>query len=350
MSKNIFLTALIFITSIALTEGCGSNDASKKAVSKDSSVVVKIGASVADSSKPAGPVKSLDTALYNKMLNELANGDTMGNWPQKFPYPLPEAILPFNRIIAFYGNLYSKRMGILGEIPKYDMFKKLQGEMDKWKKADPSTPVIPALHYIAISAQGAAGKDGKHRMRMPFHQIDTVVSWAKEINAIVFLDIQVGGSTVKEEIALFEPYLKMPNVHFGIDPEFSLKHGETPGTKIGSFNSDDINDAVKFLAEMVKKYNLPPKILMVHRFTQGMVTDYKKIMKVPEVQIIMDMDGWGDKILKKSTYLRYIKQEPVEFTGFKLFYKNDIRKDPNGMYTPDELLKLIPKPSYIQFQ
>ncbi len=350
MNKNFLLTVLIFITSIALTEGCGSNDTSKKLGNKDAAVVAKTGDIVTDSIKPVASVKPLDTALYNQKLKELANGDTLGNWPQKFPYPLPGAILPFNRIIAFYGNLYSKRMGILGEIPKYDMFKKLQGEMDKWKKADPGTPVIPALHYIAISAQGAPGKDGKHRMRMPFHQIDTVVSWAKEINAIVFLDIQVGGSNVKDEIALFEPYLKMPNVHFGIDPEFSLKHGETPGTKIGSFNSDDINDAVKFLASMVKKYNLPPKILMVHRFTQGMVTDYKKIMKVPEVQIIMDMDGWGDKILKKSTYLRYIKQEPVEFTGFKLFYKNDIRKDPNGMYTPDELLKFIPKPSYIQFQ
>ena len=349
MNRNLLLTALIFITSIALVEGCGNSDASKK-LAKGDSLAAKDKASGTDTIKVVAPAKSIDTVLYDKKLKELANGDTLGNWPQKFPYPLPGALLPFNRIVAFYGNLFSKRMGILGEIPKYEMFKKLQGEVNKWKVADPGTPVIPALHYIAISAQGAPGKDGKHRMRMPFRQIDTIVSWAKEINGIVFLDIQVGGSNVKDEIALFEPYLKMPNVHFGIDPEFSLKHGETPGTKIGSFNSDDINDAVKFLADIVKKNNLPPKILMVHRFTQGMVTDDKKIMKVPEVQIIMDMDGWGDKILKKSTYLRYIKQEPVEFTGFKLFYKNDIRKDPNGMYTPDELLKFIPKPSYIQFQ
>ena len=76
----------------------------------------------------------------------------------------------------------------------------------------------------------------------------------------------------------------------------------------------------------------------------------EKIKKVPEVQIVMDMDGWGDKILKNSTYLRYIRKEPVEFTGFKLFYKNDIKSDPNGLFTPAELLKLSPKPSYIQFQ
>ena len=108
----------------------------------------------------------------------------------------------------------------------------------------------------------------------------------------------------------------MPNVHLGIDPEFSLKNGEVPSTRIGSFNSRDVNAAIDYLADLVKKNNLPPKILIVHRFTQGMVTEFEKIKKVPEVQVVMDMDGWGDRILKRSTYLRYIYKEPVQFTGF----------------------------------
>ena len=69
------------------------------------------------------PTSTIDTVAYNLKLKELANGDTTGLWPQKFAYPLPGAILPFNRIVAFYGNLYSTRMGILGEIPKDSMFK-----------------------------------------------------------------------------------------------------------------------------------------------------------------------------------------------------------------------------------
>ena len=280
----------------------------------------------------------------------LANSDTTGKWPAKTPFPLPGAIFPYNRVVAFYGNLYSKRMGILGEIPRDSMFKKLQGEVAKWQAADSSIPVIPALHYIAVSAQGSPGKDGKHRMRMPFHQIDTIMNWAKQINALVFLDIQVGHSTVKDEVPPMETYLKMPNVHLGIDPEFSMKNGEVPGTKIGTFNQDDVNAAIDYLAELVTKNNLPPKILIVHRFTQGMITGYEKIKKVPEVQVVMDMDGWGDKILKRSTYLRYIYREPVEFTGFKLFYKNDTKKVSDQLYTPEELLKFIPKPIYIQYQ
>jgi hypothetical protein len=280
----------------------------------------------------------------------LSNNDKSGRWPvKKAPYPLPGAILPYNRIIAFYGNLYSKRMGILGELPKEEMLKKLKGEVVKWQAADSTVKTIPALHYIAITAQGSPGKAHLHRMRMPFKQIDTIINWAKSINALVFLDIQVGHSSVKEEASTLEAYLKLPNVHLGIDPEFSLKNGEIPGTKIGTFTADDINDAVEILAKIVRENNLPPKVLIVHRFTQGMVTNYKKIKTVPEVQIVMDMDGFGSKVLKRSTYLRYIYKEPVQFTGFKLFYKND-NKNGWQMYTPDELLKFTPQPIYIQYQ
>ena len=292
----------------------------------------------------------LDTARYNSLMAALANGDTSGKWPAKAPLPLPGAILPFNRIVAFYGNLYSTRMGILGELPKDQMLAKLKGEMAKWQAADSSVPVIPALHYIAVTAQGYKGQDGKHRLRMPSKQIDTIMTWAKEINALVFLDIQVGHSTVEAEIPQLEKYLSLPNVHLGIDPEFSMKNGEVPGSKIGTFNADDINYAINFLQQTVKKNNLPPKILVVHRFTHGMVTNYQNIKKIPEVQIVIDMDGWGDRTLKKSSYLHYIKREPVQFAGFKLFYKNDTKKDPNGMYTPQELLNFIPKPVYIQYQ
>lgn len=292
---------------------------------------------------------AIDTAGYNKKMLELSNNDAAGKWPVKTVYPLPGAIFPDHRIIAFYGNLYSKRMGILGEIPKDSMFKKLQQEVDAWQAADPSSKTIPALHYIATTAQGAPGRDGKYRLRMPFHQIDTIVNWAKQINALVFIDIQVGHSTVKAEIPLFEKYLQMPNVHFGIDPEFSMKNGERPGSKIGTFSSDDINDAIDILAAIVRKNKLSPKVLVVHRFTQGMVTGYDKIKKVPEVQVVMDMDGFGAKVLKQDTYRQYIYKEPVQFTGFKLFYKND-NAGKAEMFTPGELLQLTPRPVYIQYQ
>lgn len=294
-------------------------------------------------------VLTIDTLDFNKRMVALSNNDTTGRWPVKAPYPLPGALLPYNRIIAYYGNLYSTRMGILGELPRKEMLAKLQGEVAKWQAADSTVKTIPALHYIAVTAQGAPGKNNMHRLRMPFKQIDTVISWAKPINALVFLDIQVGHSTVKAEVAELEKYLSMPNVHLGIDPEFSMKNGERPGSKIGHFTAADINDAIDILANIVRKNKLTPKVLVIHRFTQGMVKNYKEIKTVPEVQIVMDMDGFGSKVLKKDSYMSYIYREPVQFAGFKLFYKNDNKKDWK-MYSPEELVKFTPKPIYIQYQ
>lgn len=68
----------------------------------------------------------LDTALYDQQIVRMVNGDTSGRWPAKHDYPLPGAILPFKTIVAYYGNLYSKQMGILGELPKKEMLEHLR--------------------------------------------------------------------------------------------------------------------------------------------------------------------------------------------------------------------------------
>jgi len=271
-------------------------------------------------------------------------------WPVKAPAPLPGSILPQKRIVAYYGNPLSKRMGALGEFQKDDMLQRLKREAAKWQATDPAHPVQPALHLIAVVAQGEPGKAGLYRMIMPDKIINEVYSWAKSINAVMFIDIQTGHDNIRNVLPRFEWILKNPDVHLGIDPEFNLiKSGKKPGTKIGTYDAADINYASTYLKELVKKYNLPPKVLVVHRFTRNGVTNSKSIQLRPEVQVVMNMDGWGAPWLKRDSYKDYIVSEPVEFTGFKLFYHNDTKKgDP--LLTPKEVLQLHPKPLYIQYQ
>jgi len=347
--------------------------------------------------KLAAPIlPPLDTVAYDKKLNEIANNppdpivyttvktvekDQNGKdvtkitkvpldpqpvkshlWPVKTVYPNAGAILPFKRIIAYYGNLYSTKMGVLGQYPQDEMLQRLDVEVKKWEMADPNTPVIPALHYIAVVAQASAGVDGKYRARMPDSEIDKVLAIAEKIparphdssgaggNAIVFLDIQVGFSTIQTELPRLEKYFKLPNVHLGMDPEFSMKSGIRPGKVVGTYDAVDINFAADFLAKIVKENNLPPKVLVVHRYTQKMMTNYKEIKPLPEVQIVMHMDGWGGAAKKIGTYKNFIYPEPVQFTGFKLFYKNDVLTPGTVLMTPNDLLKLSPQPIYIQYQ
>lgn len=258
-------------------------------------------------------------------------------------------MLPAKRILAYYGNPFSKRMGVLGEYPKPEMLQRLDREVAAWTKADPSTPVQPALHLITTVAQGDAGKDGTYRMRHGDALTEKVYGWAKERNALLFLDVQVGLSTIQAELPRLEPWLSKPDVHFGMDPEFSMKDGTKPGKKIGSYDAADVNWVIDELARIVTKYKLPPKVLVVHRFTRPMLTNATKIKRDPRVQVVIHMDGWGPPSLKRDSYAAYVYAEPVQFTGFKIFYKND-RKYGGPIMTPAQVLALTPKPLYIQYQ
>ncbi|MDA8415292.1 MAG: hypothetical protein M0023_16075 [Desulfobacteraceae bacterium] len=252
--------------------------------------------------------------------------------------------------MAYYGNPLSKKMGVLGEYPKDVMLQKLKGEVARWQAADPARPVQPALHLIAVVAQGEPGKAGKYRMIIPDTTLNQVYGWAKEAGAIMFIDIQTGHDDIRTILPRFEWILKNPDVHLGIDPEFNLiKSGKKPGTKIGTYDAADINYASGYLKELVKKYHLPPKVFIVHRFTKGGVTNAKDIRLHPEVQMVINMDGWGAPWLKRDSYKAYVVAEPVQYTGFKLFYHNDTKKG-DALLTPQEVLKLNPKPLYIQYQ
>jgi len=270
-------------------------------------------------------------------------------WPVDGPDPLPGSILPTKRIVAFYGNPLSKKMGILGELPPDEMLAKLDREVAAWSTADSATPVQPALHLIAVVAQGSAGTAGKYRMRMDSALIEKVYGWAKSRGALLFLDVQVGQGTLREELPRLTPFLKRPDVHLGIDPEFSMKRGNVPGTRIGTFDAADVNYASSLLRDLVEREHLPPKLLVVHRFTRDMLTGYKRITLDPRVQIVVNMDGWGPPSLKRESYRRYVYQYPVQFTGFKLFYRND-KKNGSRMMAPAEVLALHPRPMYIQYQ
>jgi hypothetical protein len=270
-------------------------------------------------------------------------------WPVKGPATLPGSILPANRIVCYYGNPNSTRMGALGEFPKDEMLSRLRNQIAEWEQADPATPVKPCLHMVSVVAQGEPGTSGHYRAIMLDDHVQKVYDWAKEIDGIFIVDIQVGTDDIRNILPRFEWILKNPDVHLAIDPEFYMKDGTPPGRKIGRMDAADINYATQYLADLVRQHNLPPKVLVIHRFTQGMVTNSADIRLRPEAQVVLHMDGWGAPWLKRDSYRDFIVREPVQYTGFKLFYGNDT-KSGSPLMKPADLLRLQPTPVYIQYQ
>lgn len=270
-------------------------------------------------------------------------------WYPQAPEFRDGSILPCNRIIVYYGNPASTRMGALGEYPRDEMLSRLQRQADQWKQADPGTPVIPGLHLIAVVAQGEPGPSGHYRTQIRDAVVDSIYQMAKSINGILFIDVQVGTDDIRNIMPRFDEFLKRPDVHFAVDPEFYMRGGTRPGAKIGTMYAADINWVMDHMATIVRENNLPPKVLIIHRFTRGMVPDVENVRLRPEVQLVMHMDGWGAPWLKYDSYRDYIVRHPAQYTGWKNFYHNDTKKgDP--LTTPQDLLGLWPEPLYIQYQ
>ncbi|HYW50376.1 MAG TPA: hypothetical protein VE861_07215 [Gemmatimonadaceae bacterium] len=293
--------------------------------------------------------KSHDQTSYATAIR--AGRASAATWPAG-PAPAAGALLPGNRIIAYYGNPHSKKMGVIGEYPEAEMLSMLDRTVREWNAADPKTPVVPAIHLVATVAQGAPGSDGMWRRREDASMIEKTYAWAKSRKGVLFLDIQASHSTLQQELPALLPYLERPDVHLGIDPEFYMHHekeGVRPSAKIGMMMASDVNYVIQALDRLVREKKLPPKVLVVHRFTRKMVPDAENIRPTANVQVVMHMDGWGPPWLKFDSYNHYVVKHPVQFTGFKLFYHNDTKAG-DALLTPRELLRLKPSLAYIQYQ
>lgn len=266
-------------------------------------------------------------------------------YPPAMPAPRRDALLPWSRIVTYYGNPLSKRMGILGEIPPAEMMAGLEREAKEWAKADPLTRVKPGLELVATVAADTPGPSGLYRTRMPDALIAKVIGWARSKGWLIILDVQVGHAPVKDEVERLRPFLESPDVHLALDPEFDMPRGVVPGRRIGTTDARAVNEAIALLASMIEKKGLPPKLLLVHRFTEGMLTNAPAVKLDPRVQVVMVMDGYGSPAFKRTAYRIAIRKEPVQYAGLKLFYKND-----RPQMTPKEALTLTPGPSVIIYQ
>lgn len=257
----------------------------------------------------------------------------------------PTLILPGHLIISYYGNPFDSRMGVLGQGSSAAMLQELKTQAQAYQTLDPSHPVIEALELVATVAQGSPGPHQLYRLRMPATLIRSELKLARSAGALLILDVQVGHSTVRREVNHLIPYLKLPDVELALDPEFDMLPGDIPGQQFGSMRTRDINWTIEKLHDLVYRYHLPQKILIVHQFIASMVPHWKGITPLPGVAFVKDMDGFGGQALKIHNYHLFITKEPTQYGGIKLFYTQD-----TPLMTPAQVLKLNPPPLVVIYQ
>jgi hypothetical protein len=207
-------------------------------------------------------------------------------------------------------------------------------------------PELPAMELLATIANGSAGDDGMYRTRQPDAVVRRYLQAARRARALLILDIQPGHAGFLTEARHLEKWLREPDVSLALDPEWHVPADEVPGRVIGSVTAREVNAVSFWLAEIVDRYDLPEKLLVVHRFTHDMVADEPQLKDRPGVALTVNIDGFGTREVKVAKY-RSFAHRPLSavHNGFKLFYHED-----TGMMRPGQVLKMRPRPELVVYE
>jgi hypothetical protein len=251
-----------------------------------------------------------------------------------------------HRLVSYYGHPLSGAMGVLGQLEPEAMVERLKEQAEAYTRIDPERPAIPTIELIASVAQPTPGPDALYLNRTPPAIIERYAGLAEENGFLLLLDVQIGYSTIADEIEVLMPFLERDYVHLAIDPEYDMAPGEIPGQQFGSSSGEELMGAARTLSDLVEREDLPPKVLVIHQFRYDMITNKRVIEPVPNVETVIHADGFGTPRQKIKKYNLLVRDQPVQYGGFKLFYYQD-----TNLLSPEEVLDALePNPAVVSYQ
>jgi hypothetical protein len=289
-------------------------------------------------------------ALLVLAIGLLVAGGGGDDEPEASGEPLPaelprggRTILPGKRVVAFYGAPQDRELGVLGIGSPRLAARKLERQARPY--ARPGRPVLPAFELIAAIVTGEAGDGGDHSIRQEPATIRRYLRTARAHKMLMLLDIQPGYAPFLQEAQALEHFLKEPDVSLALDPEWSMDPPQLPGQEIGSTDAATINEVSRYLSAIVRRYDLPQKLLVVHRFTGDMIEAEHDLERNPGVALVVNVDGFGDQPNKISKYHEFTQDLRRRFNGFKLFYEEDV-----NLMKPKQVLRLNPQPDLVVYE
>jgi hypothetical protein len=278
--------------------------------------------------------------------NATAGGDTAAQAPARpRPTELPRGgrtIFPRYRVVAFYGAPQSRELGALGIGSPATAARRLARQARPYART--RRPILPAFELLADVANRDPGSDGLYRTRQPDAVIARYLRAARRARALLVLDLQPGHADFLTEARHLDRWLREPDVGLALDPEWHTP-GAVPGTQIGSVQAEDVNAVARHVAAIVRKYNLPEKLFVVHQFTPNMIAGKERVQQPPGLAMTMNVDGFGDRPNKISKYRQFTHDGTHFHRGYKLFYEED-----TNLMTPGSVLALQPRPDLIVYE
>ncbi|MDR2494285.1 MAG: hypothetical protein LBD24_03580 [Spirochaetaceae bacterium] len=261
--------------------------------------------------------------------------------------PVPEpSILLNNDILAFYGHPNSTKMGILGRYSIEELDSRLTKLTAEYRAVSGGRGVRKAFYLIygTVWPKGEIGIIGEELLMR-------YINYALKHDILIFIDHQIGKYHPLDSIKRMFPYLRYPNVHLALDPEWRTTK---PMKEIGSVTADEINQAQKAMEDYMVANKIPgERLLVIHQFNVNMISNRERVRtNFERVRLVHCADGFGPPHLKRDSYAMNARAANMPIKGFKLFYNFGIPGAgyDNPLLTPKQVFELNPRPYIIMYQ
>jgi hypothetical protein len=296
----------------------------------------------ASPTRPAPP----SAAEFERATDALLRGRTLrGGAIGPMPAPEPSQDLPLltgdNLAVALYGAPQLEATAV-GKRTPAGAARKLRRQAREYRRRS-DRPVVRNLNLIGVIATASRGSDGRYRARQPDKIIRTYLEAARSVGARLTLDIQPGRSSVIAELRALRAWLELPDVDVGIDPEWHVGRRGVPGRSQGSISARKLNQASRWIDDLVSEEGLPPKAMIVHQFHSRSVVGRKRVRTRDGADVVLNFDGIGARRAKRVGYADLTNERLL--AGFSLFDDRDIDlKQPRGV------LRLDPAVDFVMYQ
>ena len=256
------------------------------------------------------------------------------------------SLLLNNDILAYYGHPNSRNMGILGRYTMNELNTMLDELAAEYKAVSDGRGIIKAFYIIygTVWPEGEIGIINRDTLTR-------YIEFGLENDILVFLDHQIGRYDPVDSLKRMLPWLRYPNVHLALDPEWRTLR---PMREFGHITGEEINAAQQAMEDYIIENDLPgERFLVIHQFHYSMIrnrgvvrSDYNR------VRLVHCMDGIGRPSVKRDTYFYNAQATNMPIKSFKLFYNFGIPGAgfDNPLMTPKEVYELSPRPYIIMYQ
>jgi len=237
-------------------------------------------------------------------------------------------------------------MGILGRYSKEVLNEMLKDLADEYRTASGGRGIRKAF-YIIFGTVWPGGEIGILEDSL----LRDYIEYAQKNDILVFIDHQIGRFTPADSIKKMLPWLRYPNVHLALDPEWRTTK---PMQEIGTVTADELNEVQRIIENYMIENQIPgERLLVIHQFFWCMISNRQMVNSgFSRVRLVHCADGFGSPPMKKASYAFNAQAVNMPVKGFKLFYNFDIPGAgfDSPLLSPKEVFELNPRPYIVMYQ